>query len=56
MCCVAHAGASLDTPEAACFAMPLRQSERVVWLDATPDRFGSRAGSHAQARAPPSIS
>jgi hypothetical protein len=56
MCCLAHAGASLDTPEATFFAMPLRQFERVVWLDATPDRFGSRAGWHAHARAPPSIS
>ena len=55
MCCLAHAGATLDTPEAT-FATPLRASERVVWLDATPDRQGSRAGWHAQARAPPSIS
>ena len=55
MCCVAHAGATLDTPEAT-FATPLRQSARVVWLDAVPDRQGSRAGWHAQARAPPSIS
>ena len=55
MCCVAHAGATLDTPEAT-FATPLRASERVVWLDVTPDRQGSRPGWHAQARAPPSIS
>ena len=55
MCCLAHAAASLVTPEAA-FAAPLRQFERVTWLDTTPDRFGSRAGWHAQARAPPSIS
>ena len=26
---------------------------RVVWVEFTPDRFASRAGSHAQARAPP---
>lgn len=55
MCCLAHASASLATPEAA-FATPLRQVARVVWLDATPDWLGSRAGWHAQARAPPSIS
>ncbi len=55
MCCVAHAGASLDTPEAT-FATPTRQAGRVLWLDAAPDRFGSRTGWHAQARAPPSIS
>jgi hypothetical protein len=55
MCCVAHAVAALDTPEAT-FAAPLRQPERVVWLDAQPDWLGSRAGWHTQARAPPSIS
>lgn len=55
MCCAAHAGASLNTPEAR-FAAPLRHFERVAWLDATPDRFGSRAGWHPQARAPPTIS
>lgn len=55
MCCVAHAGASLDTPEMT-FAAPIRQPGRVVWLDTAPDRFGSRTGWHAQARAPPSNS
>lgn len=55
MCCLAHAGGSLDTPQAT-WVTPSRQPERVVWLDAAPDLFGSRAGSHAQARAPPSIS
>lgn len=52
MCCVAHAGGSLDTPLAT-FATPLRLPDRVVWLDAAPDLVGSRTGSHAQARAPP---
>jgi hypothetical protein len=28
----------------------------VVWPDRVPDPFGSRTGSHAQARAPPPIS
>jgi hypothetical protein len=55
ICCVAHAGASVDTPQAA-FTTPYRPAGRVVWLDSPPDLFGSRAGSHAQARAPPSIS
>ena len=55
MCSVAHAGATLNTPEAR-FAAPLRQFEPLAWLDATPDPSGSRAGWHAQARAPPSIS
>ena len=55
MCCVAHAGASLDTPKAT-FAALIRQSERLVWLDTEPGRSSSRTGWHAQARAPPSIS
>jgi hypothetical protein len=55
ICCVAHAGGSLDTPQAA-FTTPYRQAGRVVWRDSPPDLFGCRAGSHAQARAPPSIS
>ena len=54
ICCVAQAGASLETPQAT-FATPLRQPERVVWLDAAPDRFGSRTRLHAQARAPPQL-
>jgi hypothetical protein len=55
ICCVAHAGGSLDTPQAG-ITTPYRQAVRMVWLDTPPDLFGSRAGSHAQARAPPSIS
>lgn len=55
MCCLAHAGASLNTPEAS-FAAPLRHFGRVARLDATPDRVDSRPGRHAQARAPPSFS
>jgi Protein of unknown function (DUF2946) len=55
ICCVAYTGGSLDTPQAA-FTTPYRDAGRVVWLDSPPDLFGSRAGSHAQARAPPSIS
>lgn len=51
MCCLAHAAA--DTPQTAAVTNPDCYSERVVWLDSTPDLFGSRAGSHAQARAPP---
>jgi hypothetical protein len=51
-CCVAHASASADTPQTSIPAL-YRQPERVVWLERVPDRFGSRTGSHAQARAPP---
>jgi hypothetical protein len=55
ICSVAHAGTSIDTPQPV-VAVPYRQSVRVVWLNSAPDLFSSRAGSHAQARAPPSIS
>jgi len=55
LCCLAQAGASIDTPQAAVIT-PYRQPERVVWLDSAPDLFGSRTGAHAQARAPPSFS
>jgi hypothetical protein len=55
ICSLAHAGAPLEPPQASA-ATPYLQSERVVWLDRAPDLFGARAGSHAQARAPPTIS
>ena len=55
VCSVADAGALVETPQTAVSA-PYLQPERVLWLDRTPDLFGSRAGSHAQARAPPFIS
>jgi hypothetical protein len=54
-CSVLHTGAPVDTPQTA-VAAPRHQPERVIWLDNTPDLFSSRAGSHAQARAPPPIS
>jgi hypothetical protein len=54
-CSIAHAAAPLGTPQTA-LAMPYRCSARVVWIERAPDLFGSRTVSHAQARAPPSIS
>ena len=51
-CSVLHTGAPVETPQTA-VTTPCHQPERLVWLDSTPDLFGSRAGSHAQARAPP---
>jgi hypothetical protein len=54
-CSVVQAGAPVDPPQTA-VATPYRDSARVVWLDLAPEPFGSRTGSHAQARAPPSIS
>ena len=52
LCCVAHTSASADVPQTSIPAL-YRQPERVVWLERVPDLFGSRAGAHAQARAPP---
>jgi hypothetical protein len=52
VCSVARTGALADAPQTA-VATPYRDPARVVWLDRAPDLFGSRAGSHAQARAPP---
>jgi hypothetical protein len=53
-CCVAQASASADTPQTAVLT-PYRESARVVWLARAADWFGSRTGSHAQARAPPQL-
>jgi hypothetical protein len=55
VCSVVHTGAPVDTPQAT-VAVPWRHAARVAWLDTAPDLFSSRAGSHAQARAPPSFS
>jgi len=55
VCSVAHTGAPVDSPQTAAVATPYLQSSRVVWLDRAPDLFGSRTGSHAQARAPPQL-
>jgi hypothetical protein len=54
VCSVAHTGAPVDAPQTA-VATPYRDPARVIWLDRAPDLFGSRAGSHAQARAPPQL-
>jgi hypothetical protein len=56
VCCAAQAGASLDTPKAATVAVPYRVVARVIWRDESVDFLPVRAGSHAQARAPPTIS
>jgi hypothetical protein len=55
VCSVAHTGAPVDAPQAV-VVTPCRPPHRVVWRDAAPDLIGARTGSHAQARAPPSIS
>lgn len=55
VCNLVHSDAALDAPAAAAIT-PFRHVERVVWLDDVPDPFSSRPCSHAQARAPPSLS
>jgi Protein of unknown function (DUF2946) len=54
VCSVAATGAPVDPPQTA-VAAPYHDPARVVWLDRAPDLFGSRTGSHAQARAPPRL-
>jgi hypothetical protein len=54
VCSIALSGAPVDAPQTA-VAAPYRQPARVVWHDRAPDLFGSRTGSHAQARAPPTL-
>jgi hypothetical protein len=56
VCSVLQTGAPVDVPQTAEIISVDRQHTSVVWVEFTPDRFASRAGSHAQARAPPSIS
>ena len=56
VCSVLQSGAPVDVPQTATALAVERDSARVVWIAFTPDRFASRAGSHAQARAPPAIS
>jgi hypothetical protein len=56
VCSVAFTGAPLDTPQTTAVTTPYLQFGRVVWPDRSPDLFGSRTGSHAQARAPPLLS
>jgi len=53
VCCAAQAGASLDTPKAATAVVLTPVGTRVIWREEAPDLRPARAGSHAQARAPP---
>ena len=56
VCSVLQTGVPVDVPQTAAAIAVERDPMRVVWIEFTPDRFASRAGSHAQARAPPAIS
>lgn len=55
VCCAAQASASLDTPQAVAVAIPFRRPVRVVWRDSAREHVSVRAGSNAQARAPPQL-
>jgi hypothetical protein len=55
ICCVAQAATALDTPQQAAATALCRQPARVVWHDQAPELSAARAGSNAQARAPPSL-
>jgi hypothetical protein len=54
LCCLAHAGTSLDTPTTT-IAEPYRHSLRVVWHDVASELRDSRSSGHAQARGPPQL-
>lgn len=56
VCSVLQTGAPVDVPQTAEAVSVALQAQRVVWTEFRPVPFGSRAGSHAQARAPPTVS
>jgi hypothetical protein len=56
ICCLASAGASIDTPKIAALAVPYRQTAPVAWRAPPADLSPARTGSNAQARAPPFLS
>jgi len=55
VCSVLHSGAPVDVPPIAAIDIE-RMAEQVAWLDFAVRLTNARAGSHAQARAPPAIS
>src|SRR5262245_28035503 len=55
-CSVLQTGAPIDTPQISAVLDIERQPQLVAWVQFAADLFASRAGSPAQARAPPSIS
>src|SRR3954469_13436650 len=56
VCSVLHTGVPVDVPQTAEATAFERRPSSGIWVALTPDRFGSRAGSHPQARAPPTNS
>src|SRR5207237_7841275 len=55
VCSVLQTGAPVDVPQITAIAVD-RVAEQVAWFDFAFRLTNARAGSHAQARAPPSIS
>jgi hypothetical protein len=53
ICCLASAGATVDTPKLAAVAHPYRAATRVLWHKQSANLAAFRHGSNAQARAPP---
>ena len=56
VCSVLQTGAPVDVPQIAAAITFVSPAAPVVWIEFTPAPFASRAGSHAQARAPPTVS
>ena len=54
VCCLAQADFSLDVPQPG-FSLPVRQADRVVWLDTDSSLAISRVGSNTRARGPPQV-
>jgi Protein of unknown function (DUF2946) len=53
ICCVLHAVDALDSPRTPALVPPQRRTTPVVWRGGAFDLVRSRAGTNAQARAPP---
>ncbi len=56
VCSVLQTGVPVDVPQSAAAISLDRDPGRVAWTVFPPALFAPRAGAHAQARAPPSIS
>lgn len=53
ICCAVQASGSVDTPQQTALVFPYRRNTPVTWTIAAADLSPFRAGSNAQARAPP---
>jgi hypothetical protein len=56
LCCAAQASSAFDAPQTAAMPAPHRAAAVVAWRAQAPDLRPFRAGSNAQARAPPDLS